>query len=187
MSTLSQSRREFLKGTLLLSAGAVGTSSCGPASRVVEASSFMPRVMLGGDSITMSIQFMVMSNLFGTTEVWPNSYFNLGRSETLARVLSGGCEFFSPDLLTYFDVLYLSGMGIHDTYSHDEFGAEIDPLSAERYEEVWRGIIETIQAINPRATTIVATVGIATIAPATADNAGKSHVTTNLRGVEGCC
>ena len=37
------------------------------------------------------------------------------------------------------------------------------------------------------ATTIVATVGIATIAPATADNAGKSHVTTNLRGVEGCC
>ena len=38
------------------------------------------------------------------------------------------------------------------------------------------------------ATTFVATLGVAPIAPATADNAGKSHVTTNMRGdINTCC
>jgi hypothetical protein len=37
------------------------------------------------------------------------------------------------------------------------------------------------------ATAIVATLGVAAIAPATADNAGKSHVTTNMRDGNACC
>jgi hypothetical protein len=36
------------------------------------------------------------------------------------------------------------------------------------------------------ATAVVATLGVAAIAPATADNAGKSHV-TNMRGEVYCC
>ena len=38
------------------------------------------------------------------------------------------------------------------------------------------------------ATAFVATLGVAAIAPATADNAGKTHVTTNMRGeINACC
>ena len=37
------------------------------------------------------------------------------------------------------------------------------------------------------ATAVVATFGVAMIAPATADTAGKSHVTTNMRGESRCC
>ena len=36
------------------------------------------------------------------------------------------------------------------------------------------------------ATAIVATLGVAAVAPATADTAGKSHV-TNMRGETYCC
>ena len=38
------------------------------------------------------------------------------------------------------------------------------------------------------ATAIVATLGVAAVSPATADNAGKTHVTTQLRGeINACC
>lgn len=48
---------------------------------------------------------------------------------------------------------------------------------------------QTKMKIAALATTLVATLGVAAIAPATAaDNAGKSHVTTNLRiGGDVCC
>ena len=37
------------------------------------------------------------------------------------------------------------------------------------------------------ASAIVATLGVAAIAPATADSAGKSHVITNMRDGSVCC
>ena len=45
---------------------------------------------------------------------------------------------------------------------------------------------QTRMKLAALATAVVATLGVAAIAPATADNAGKSHV-TNMRGEVYCC
>ena len=45
---------------------------------------------------------------------------------------------------------------------------------------------QTKMKIAALATAVVATLGVAAVAPATADNAGRSHV-TNMRDASLCC
>ena len=45
---------------------------------------------------------------------------------------------------------------------------------------------QTRMKLAALATAVVATLGVAAVAPATADNAGKSHV-TNMRDASLCC